>query len=61
MSIICIIMSEFATDTKKIDAFYQYGEIGDNAYHCVVLGTEKPSFARRQFSAAHELDVSIAH
>ena len=28
-----IIMSEFATDTKKIDAFYQYGEIRDSAYH----------------------------
>lgn len=56
-----IIMSEFATDTKKIDAFYQYGEIGDNAYHCVVLGTEKPSFVRRQFSAAHELGHIVLH
>lgn len=56
-----IIMSEFATDTKKIDAFYQYGEIKDNAYHCVVLGTEKPSFVRRQFSAAHELGHIVLH
>lgn len=56
-----IIMSEFATDTKKIDAFYQYGEIRDSAYHCVVLGTEKPSFVRRQFSAAHELGHIVLH
>lgn len=56
-----IIMSEFATDTKKIDAFYQYGEIKDSAYHCVVLGTEKPSFVRRQFSAAHELGHIVLH
>lgn len=56
-----IIMSEFATDTKKIDAFYQYGEIRNNAYHCVVLGTEKSSFVRRQFSAAHELGHIVLH
>lgn len=45
----------------EFDAFYQYGEIGDNAYHCVVLGTEKPSFVRRQFSAAHELGHIVLH
>lgn len=56
-----IIMSEFATETKKIDAFYQYGEIRGRAYHCVVLGTEKLSFARRQFSTAHELGHILLH
>lgn len=30
-------------------------------YHCVVLGTEKPSFVRRQFSAAHELGHIVLH
>lgn len=56
-----IIMSEFATDSKKIDAFSQYGEINNIPYHCVVLGTEKLSFARRQFSCAHELGHIVLH
>lgn len=56
-----IIMSEFATDSKKIDAFSQYGEINGIPYRCVVLGTEKGSFARRQFSCAHELGHIIMH
>lgn len=56
-----IIMSEFATDSKKIDAFSQYGEINHVPYRCVVLGTEKPSFVRRQFSCAHELGHIVLH
>lgn len=56
-----IIMSEFATDSNKIDAFSQYGEINNIPYRCVVLGTEKLSFARRQFSCAHELGHIILH
>lgn len=56
-----IIMSEFATDSKKIDAFSQYGEIDNIPYRCIVLGTEKNSFARRQFSCAHELGHIIMH
>lgn len=56
-----IIMSEFATDSKKIDAFNQYIEINQIPYRCVVLGTEKPSFVRRQFSCAHELGHIILH
>lgn len=56
-----IIMSEFATDSKKIDAFSQYGEINGIPYRCVVLGTEKSSFVRRQFSCAHELGHILMH
>lgn len=56
-----IIMSEFATDSKKIDAFTQYDEIGFLEQYCVVLGTEKPSFVRRQFSCAHELGHILLH
>ena len=56
-----IIMSEFATDSKQIDAFTQYDEIGFQNYYCVVLGTEKPSFVRRQFSCAHELGHIVLH
>ena len=56
-----IIMSEFATDSKKIDAFSQYGEINGIPYRCIVLGTEKGSFVRRQFSCAHELGHIIMH
>ena len=56
-----IIMSEFATDSKKIDAFSQYGEIRGIPYRCVVLGMEKRSFVRRQFSCAHELGHMLLH
>ena len=56
-----IIMSEFSSDSNKIDAFYQYGEINGTPYRCVVLGTEKLSFARRQFSCAHELGHIVLH
>ena len=56
-----IIMSEFATDCGKIDAFSQYGEINKIPYRCVVLGTEKKSFVRRQFSCAHELGHIVLH
>lgn len=56
-----VIMSEFATDSNKIDAFSQYGEIDSIPYRCIVLGTEKNSFARRQFSCAHELGHIILH
>ena len=56
-----VIMSEFATDSKKIDAFSQYGEIDGDPYRCVVLGTEIGSFVRRQFSCAHELGHIVLH
>ena len=56
-----IIVSEFSTEGKTIDAFYQYGEIFDKEYYCVVLGTDKLTFVRRQFNAAHELAHILLH
>ena len=56
-----IIVSEFSTEGKTIDAFYQYGEIFGREYYCVVLGTDKLTFARRQFNAAHELAHILLH
>lgn len=56
-----IIVSEFSTEGKKIDAFYQYGEFLGKEYYCVILGTDKLTFARRQFNAAHELGHILMH
>ena len=56
-----IIVSEFSTEGRTIDAFYQCGESLGRAYYCVVLGTDKLTFARRQFSAAHELAHILLH
>jgi Zn-dependent peptidase ImmA (M78 family)/DNA-binding XRE family transcriptional regulator len=56
-----IIVSEFSTEGRTIDAFFQYGEMFGRAYYCVVLGTDKLTFARRQFSAAHELAHILLH
>lgn len=56
-----IIASEFSTEGRNIDAFYQYGEIFGREYFCVVLGTDKLTFARRQFNAAHELAHILMH
>ncbi len=36
-----IVVGEFATDSREIDAFYQYYEEGDYPTYCVVLGTDK--------------------
>ena len=56
-----IIVGEFATESREIDAFYQYYEEGDCPTYCVVLGTDKKSFYRRQFNCAHELGHILLH
>ena len=56
-----IIVSEFSTEGRTIDAFYQYGEMFGREYYCIVLGTDKLTFARRQFNAAHELAHILLH
>ena len=56
-----IIVSEFSTEGRTIDTFYQYGEMFGREYYCVVLGTDKLTFARRQFNAAHELGHILLH
>lgn len=56
-----IIVGEFATDSREIDAFYQYYEENNQPTYCVVLGTDKKSFYRRQFNCAHELGHILLH
>lgn len=56
-----IIVGEFSTDSREIDAFYQYYEENGNSTYCVVLGTDKKSFYRRQFNCAHELGHILLH
>lgn len=56
-----IIVGEFATGSREIDAFYQYTEENGSPSYCVVLGSDKHSFFRRQFNCAHELGHIILH
>ena len=56
-----IIVSSFATDSTKIDAFTQIHRISDHHQFCVVLGNEKQSMVSRNFDAAHELGHIILH
>lgn len=56
-----IVVGEFATGSRDIDAFYQYYEEEDNPTYCIVLGTDKKSFYRRQFNCAHELGHILLH
>lgn len=56
-----IIVGEFSTNSREIDAFYQYYEEKGIPSYCVVLGTDKKSFYRRQFNCAHELGHILLH
>ena len=56
-----IIVGEFATGSRDIDAFYQYYEENNCSTYCVILGADKKSFFRRQFNCAHELGHIILH
>lgn len=56
-----IVVGEFATDSREIDAFYQYFEEDDCPTYCVILGSDKRSFYRRQFNCAHELGHILLH
>lgn len=56
-----IIVGEFATESRDIDAFYQYSEDDGHPTYCVILGTDKKSFYRRQFNCAHELGHILMH
>lgn len=56
-----IIVGEFATNSRGIDAFYQYYEEGGHPTYCVILGTDKKSFYRRQFNCTHELGHILLH
>ena len=56
-----IIVGEFSTESREIDAFYQYYEENDRPTYCVILGLDKKSFYRRQFNCAHELGHILLH
>ena len=55
------ILSSVNTNTNEIYAFTHYIKFEDKKYFCIVLGNEKRSFARRQFSTAHELAHVLLH
>lgn len=55
------ILSSFNTNTYDIDAFTHYVKRNGEKIFCIVLGNEKKSFARRQFSTAHELAHVLLH
>ncbi len=55
------ILSSVNTNTYDIDAFTHYVKRNGEKIFCIVLGNEKKSFARRQFSTAHELAHVLLH
>ncbi|MGU8558936.1 helix-turn-helix domain-containing protein [Clostridium perfringens] len=56
-----IVISSFSTNDNKIDAFTQTHNINGVSRPFVILGDDKESSVRRQFSAAHELGHIIMH
>lgn len=56
-----IVVTSMRTDSDEVDAFTQQQIINGNQYFIVVLGNDKGSATRRQFSAAHELAHIIIH
>ncbi|MGJ0848338.1 helix-turn-helix domain-containing protein [Tissierella praeacuta] len=56
-----IIVSSMNTNTDNIDAFSQKQIINGKKHYIIVLGNDKFSASRRQFSAAHELGHLILH
>jgi len=56
-----IIVSSIHTNSDNIDAFSQQQNINGQNRYIIVLGNDKFSATRRQFSAAHELGHIILH
>lgn len=56
-----IIVSSIHTNSDNIDAFSQQQNINGQKRYIIVLGNDKFSATRRQFSAAHELGHIILH
>lgn len=56
-----IIVTSFSTGDRFIDAFSQKQKINDKEQFFVILGEDKESVVRRQFSAAHELGHILLH
>lgn len=55
------VLSSLKLDQKSIDAFGMQSEINGKIFYTIVLGNDKNSFYRRQFSLAHELAHIILH
>ncbi|MCR1138578.1 helix-turn-helix domain-containing protein [Clostridium botulinum] len=56
-----IVVTAMKTESKEVDAFTQQQIINGNQYFIIVLGNDKGSAVRRQFSAAHELAHIVIH
>lgn len=56
-----IIVSAMHTNSDNIDAFSQQQIINGEKRYIIVLGNDKYSATRRQFSAAHELGHIVLH
>ncbi|WP_132995802.1 helix-turn-helix domain-containing protein [Sporanaerobacter acetigenes] len=56
-----IIVSAMHTNSDNIDAFSQQQIINGEKRYVIVLGNDKYSATRRQFSAAHELGHIVLH
>lgn len=56
-----VVVSCFTTNENKIDAFTQIHKINGVERPFVVLGDDKESAVRRQFSIAHELGHIVLH
>ncbi|WP_160112397.1 helix-turn-helix domain-containing protein [Salicibibacter kimchii] len=55
------VLTALKTDNKAIDAFGSNQDIKGSNYYVIVLGDDKRSFYRRQFTAAHELAHKVLH
>lgn len=56
-----IIISSMYVDSNNVDAFSQPQVIDGEERYIIVLGNDKNSATRRQFSAAHELGHIVLH
>ncbi|MHB8036004.1 DNA-binding protein [Clostridium botulinum] len=56
-----IIITSMNTNSENIDAFTQQQNINGEKHFLIVLGNDKDSATRRQFSLAHELGHIIMH
>ncbi|MCQ4924987.1 XRE family transcriptional regulator [Tissierella carlieri] len=56
-----IIISSMHTNSENVDAFSQQQNINGKKHYIIVLGNDKSSATRRQFSVAHELGHIILH
>ncbi|MGG0506262.1 XRE family transcriptional regulator [Priestia megaterium] len=56
-----LIVTSLSANQEKIDAFSQKQIVDGKERYFIVLGNDKKSAARRQFTAAHELGHLIMH